>query len=136
LARQLVDLQPYYEQVRPVMSELRTTVSSLPEAFEGMSGRPDESWVAAADKLDAIAAQLGDEADSLAAITPPRSLQSMHDVAIEWIRNAQPAVAKAADLLDKRAALKARHQAPVQAAALEALLSQLDQQLLDVTRGL
>jgi hypothetical protein len=138
LTSQLAAIQTYYQEVTPVMSELRATVVSIPDALQGMSATPDGTWTTAADKLDAIATQLGDQADSLAAITPPDFLKSVHDLAVKGIRDAQPAVTRAADLLAKGAALGGKKDAKLQeqAAALGAQLSQLSQQLLGATEGL
>ncbi len=68
----VADLKTYLEQVRPVTSELATTVAALPDAVEGLSAKPDDTWTASAAKLDDIAAQLDNEASSLAALDTAR----------------------------------------------------------------
>ena len=82
----VADLKTYLEQVRPITSELATTVAALPDAVKGLSAKPDDSWTTSAAKLDDIAAQLDSEASSLAALTPPNGLQPVQGAAVTGIR--------------------------------------------------
>jgi hypothetical protein len=127
----LSDLKSYLEQVKPITSDLAATVSSMPDAVKGISAKPDGSWTTAAGKLDDIAAQLGDEADNLAALTPPDGLRSLQEVTVNGIQAAQSAVTKLADALSKRTVTSATRQSEIESAIgkLRAQLSALGMML-------
>ncbi len=137
LPAQLGALRTYFGQVQPIMSRLASTMASLPGAVKGVSTKPDSSWTTAAGKLDGIATQLGNEADSLAALTPPALLAPVQDVAVKGIRDAQAAVTRTAGALNKRQATAATRRLALEAqiATLEAKLYQLSQGLLGAIQG-
>jgi hypothetical protein len=103
------------------------TAGSLPTAVKGLNTKPDSTWTASATKLEAVASQLGDEASSLAALTPPSSLASVQAVAVKGLQGAQAAITKTADALNKRVATSATRRATIQAqiSSLQAQLSGL-----------
>jgi hypothetical protein len=138
LASQLVTLNAYLDGVGPIMSRLRTTVSSLSDSVNGMSAQPDATWTTTAEKLDKVSTELASEADSLAALAPPESLRPVHDLAVKAIRDAQVAVAGTADLVDKGAALSGTRSSTLDAvvAAVKSRLAELSRQLLEATQGL
>jgi hypothetical protein len=132
LATQLAAVTGYLSQVKPIASQVGTTVGSLPGAVKGIHKKPDATWKASAAKLHEIAARLGSEATGLAALTPPPILQPAQEAAVKGIRDAQATVAKTADLLNKRTAKAAATQAKIQSriTTLQAQLAQLGQRLL------
>ena len=134
----LSDLKSYLEQAKPIASELATTVSALPDAVKGLSTKPDETRTTSATKLSDIAAQLDDEASSLAALTPPDGLRSLQAAAVQGIRGAQSAVTKIAETLDKGSATSATRQSRVQSEIdkLQAQLSALSGMLSAGIEGL
>jgi hypothetical protein len=138
LVGQVGAFKAYLDQVTPVMSQLGTTVASLPDAVKGVSAEPGSSWTTAAGKLDSIGTQLGNEADSLAALTPPSALAPVQDAAVKGIRDARSAVSKTAAALDTRATTSATNQTALEAqiAALRAELSLLSKGLLGAVQGL
>jgi hypothetical protein len=137
LASQFGALRTYLGQAQPIMSQLATTMASLPEAVRGIGAKPGGSWTTAAGKLDGIATQLGNESDSLAALTPPTLLAPVQDVAVKGIRDAQAAVTKTATALNRREATSATGHLALEAqiATLEAKLYQLSQGLLGAIQG-
>lgn len=135
---QLQSLRTYFDQVTPLVGKMTSSLGSLPSAVSGLSKVPDATWTSAAIKLDDIAAQLGDEASSLAALKPPAALQSAQTATVNGIKSAQAGVAKAAGLLNAPANAKATAKAKVEAAigAAETQLSQVTQQLMRAVTGL
>lgn len=131
LSARLGDLTAYLEQVQPITSELGATVASLPDAVKGLSAKPDGTWTTSATKLSDIAAQLGNEASSLAALTPPDGLQPLQEAAVKGIQGAQSAVNKIAEALDKRATTSATRQSRVQSE-----ISKLQEQLSSLSKML
>jgi hypothetical protein len=128
----LAALAGYLGQVRPVATQLGSTVSALPEAVKGLSTKPNGSWTTASTKLKAISSQLGAEAATLAALSPPALLRPAQDAAVKAITDARSAVANTASTLGKRTATKgtAAGQIQSQIGALTSRLSQLGQQLI------
>jgi hypothetical protein len=131
LASTVAALKTYLGQVKPITSQVATTVGSLPAAVKGLSKKPDSTWTAAATKLDVIAGQLGGEAASLAALSPPAALQSVQAAVVKGIQGAKTEVTKRAGALSKRASASATRQAAIrsQIAALKTRLSGLTQSL-------
>jgi hypothetical protein len=127
----VADLKTYLQQVRPVTSELATTVVALPDAVKGLSAKPDGTWTTSAARLDDIAAQLDGEASSLAALTPPGGFQPVQAAAVTGIREAQSAVTRIAEALDKRSSTPATERATLQSeiGKLQARLGLLDKML-------
>ena len=134
----LAALKAYAGDVKPIVTQVTTTIAALPDAVQGLSRRPDASWSEAASNLDAIATQLGDEAASLGALTPPSVLEPVQAAGVKGIQRAQAAVSDLAGRLDKRAATSATNRAKVlgEIDALKTELSQLSQQLSNAVRAL
>ena len=132
LAVQLAAVTGYLGEVKPIAVQVEATVTSLPSAVNGLSKKPDSTWTTSATKLKAISSQLGTEATNLAALAPPGVLRPVQDAAVKGIKDAQTAVAKTAETLDKRVAKQGATAAKVrsQISALKDRLSQLGQQLL------
>lgn len=133
----LAALAGYLGQVRPIAAQLGSTVSALPEAVKGLSTKPNGSWTTASTKLGAISSQLGAEAASLAALSPPSSLRPAQDAAVKAITDTRSAVAKTASTLGKRTATKGAAAAQIrsQVGALTTRLSRLGQQLVGAVTG-
>ncbi len=133
----LAALAEYLGQVRPVATQLGSTVSALPEAVKGLSAKPNGSWTTASTKLKAISSQLGGEAARLASLSPPASLRPTQDAAVKAITDTRSAVAKTASTLGRRTATKgtAATQIQSQIDALTGRLSQLGQQLVGAIAG-
>lgn len=114
LASRLAALKAYKAQVQPIVTQLTTTATSLPAAVKGLNTRPDSTWTAAAANLTAIATELGSEADSLAALTPPSALAPVQATAVKAIQDAQAALTKTADALNKGVVTSATKVAAIQ----------------------
>ncbi|HET6496936.1 MAG TPA: hypothetical protein VFH61_16400 [Thermoleophilia bacterium] len=114
LASGLAALRAYADQVQPIATQLADTAASLPAAVEGLSTKPDDTWTASAAKLEAIATELGDEAAGLAALTSPSALAPVQAAAVKGIQDAQAAITKTADALNKRVETSATTQAAIQ----------------------
>ena len=97
LASRLAALKAYKAQVQPIVTQLTATATSLPAAVKGLNTRPDSTWTAAAANLTVIAAELGDEAVSLEALTPPSAFADVQAAAVTAIQNVQAALTKTAD---------------------------------------
>ena len=108
-----------------MLSQVATTVGTLPGAVEGISKTPDDTWTASAAQLKSIGSQLGDEAAALAALQPPAALQPVQDAVVKGIETARQGVDKLADGLDSGVQSAATRRAQVQS-TVEKLQAQLD----------
>ena len=124
IAARVLALKDYLGQVKPITDQLASTVASLPGAVKGISAKPGATWTTAATNLDATATQLGAEAASLSALTPPASLQSTQDAAVKAIQSVQTGVSDTAAFLNKKVA-----KAGTTKASIEAQLSAAQTQL-------
>ena len=133
----LAALAGYLGKVRPIATQLESTVASLPSAAKGLSNKPDRTWTAAAARLKTISSQLGSEAANIAALTPPSALRPVQDAAITGIKDAQAAAVRTAAALDKGVAKRGGTAATIQTQirALENRLSRLGQQLVTGIEG-
>jgi len=138
IAARVLALKDYLGQVKPVTDQIGSTVASLPGAVKGISAKPSTTWTAAAADLDATATQLGIEASSLSALTPPAALQSTQDAAVKAIQSVQRAVSDTAAFLDKKASKAGTTKATIQAqlSAAQAKLSGAARQLTSAIQGL
>jgi hypothetical protein len=134
----LAAIQSYLQQVQPIAGQVAETADELTGAVKGLSVKPGESWTESAADLDTIAKELGDEAASLAALTPPSALQPVQDAAVSGIQSAQSAIGKLSDALDKRTASAATKKSKVesQVDGLSKQLSQIGQSLTDAIGAL
>jgi cell division GTPase FtsZ len=124
ITARVLALKDYLGQVKPITDQLATTVASLPGAVKGTSAKPGATWTTAATNLDATATQMGTEAASLAALTPPAALQSTQDAAVKAIQSVQTNVSDAAKFLNEKVA-----KAGTTKASIEAQLSAAQTQL-------
>ena len=115
IGARVLALNAYLSQVKPITGQIGSTVASLPGAVKGISAKPGAAWTAAATSLDTIATQLGAEAASLSALTPPASLQSTQDAAVKAIQSVQTAVSDTAASLNKKVATAATTKASIEA---------------------
>ncbi len=92
--------------------------------MKGLNTRPDSTWTAAAANLTVIATELGSEADSLAALTPPSALAPVQATAVKAIQDAQAALTKTADALNKGVVTSATKVAAIQS-QMESLKTQI-----------
>lgn len=131
-------LKAYLEDADEVLSQVTTTVGTLPEAVQGLSKRPDDTWTASAAQLRSISSQLGDEAAALAALQAPTALQPVQDAVVKGIQGAQKGVDKLADGLDSGAesAATRREQIHSTVEKLQAQLDGLSTQLRGAIEGL
>jgi hypothetical protein len=138
IAGRLAALKAYTEEVKPIATQVAATASSLPEALKGMSTKPDATWTAAAEELDAAAAEMGDAAESLSALTPPESLQPVQDAAVKGVESVQATITKTAARLEKRVATSETRRSKLEAQmeALQSQLSSLSEQLLGAIEAL
>jgi hypothetical protein len=118
-------LKAYLEEADQVLGQVATTVGSLPDAVEGMSRTPDDTWTAAAAQLGSISSQLGDEAAALAALQPPAALQPVQDAVVKGIEAAQQGVDKLAAAIDSRKESAETRRAQIQS-TVDRLQSQLE----------
>jgi hypothetical protein len=138
ITARVLALKDYLGQVKPVTDQIASTVGTLPGAVKGISAKPGATWTTAATNLDATATQLGTEASSLSALTPPASLQSTQDAAVKAIQSVQTNVSDAAAFLNKKVAKAGTTKATIQAqlSAAQAKLSGAAQQLTSAVQGL
>lgn len=124
-------LKAYLDDAEQVLSQVAATATALPDAVQGMSRTPDDSWASSAEQLKSISSQLGDEAAALAALEPPPALQPVQDAVVKGVQATQKSVDKLADALESgvqsAATSKARAQATV--GKLKAQLDGLSRQL-------
>ena len=118
-------LKAYLGDAQDVLGQVSTTVGTLPDAVQGMSRTPDDTWTSAAAQLQSIATQLGDEAGALAALQPPSALQPVQDAVVKGIQAAQSGIDKLATQLASKPESLANKRAEVQA-KVDELKSQLD----------
>ncbi len=128
----------YLNGVKGVLSSVRTTVAALPDAVQGLSRKPDDTWSTAAADLQGVSAQLGDEATALEALQPPETLRPIHDAVLVGIEGAQTAVDKLAAALDKGVETSETTRTRVQSTvdSVESLLKGLSGQLSSALGGL
>ena len=137
IVARVLALKTYLGQVKPIASQLAGSAASLPAAAKGLSTKPGAGWSASASKLDAVAAQLGTEAASLSALTPPSALQSTQDAAVKAVQTVQSGVTKTAGLLKKGASAKTTASSiKAQLSAAQAQLSAASQKLTGTINGL
>jgi hypothetical protein len=104
----------YLGQAQQILSQVATTAGALPDAVAGLSKKPDDTWMASGAKLNEIASQLGAEASSLAALTPPGVLQPVQDAVVKGLQATQSKVNALSGLLHKQSATEATANSPVQ----------------------
>ena len=97
----LSGFKAYVKDANAVLAQVGATAGALPDAVQGMSTTPDDTWTASAAELQDISAQLGEEAASLDALQPPPVLQPVQDAAVNGIEDAQRAVDELATALEK-----------------------------------
>jgi hypothetical protein len=138
ITARVLALKDYLGQVKPITDQLATTVASLPGAVKGMGAKPVATWTAAATTLDATATQLGAEAASLSALTPPASLQSTQDAAVKAIQSVQTGVSDTAAFLNKKVAKAGTTKASIEAqlSAAQTQLTGAAAQLTSAIQGL
>jgi hypothetical protein len=138
ITARVLALRDYLGQVKPVTAQIASTVGALPSAVKGISAKPGATWTAAATNLEATATQLGTEASSLSALTPPAALQATQDAAVKAIQSVQSAVSDAAAALNKKVAKAGTTKATIEAQlnAAQAKLSGAAQQLTSAIQGL
>jgi hypothetical protein len=138
IAARVLALNAYLSQVKPITGQIATTVASLPGAVKGMGAKPGATWTAAATTLDATATQLGAEAASLSALTPPASLQSTQDAAVKAIQSVQTGVSDTAAFLNKKVAKAGTTKASIEAqlSAAQTQLTGAAAQLTSAIQGL
>ena len=105
----------YLNDAQTILGQVSTTVGTLPAAVQGMSKTPDATWTSAAAQLQSIAAQLGGEATSLAALQPPALLKPVQDAVVKGIQTAQSGISKLATKIAAKPASLANKKAQIQA---------------------
>jgi uncharacterized phage infection (PIP) family protein YhgE len=118
-------LKAYLGDAQDILGQVSTTVGALPDAVQGMSKTPDDTWTSAATQLQSIATQLGDEASALAALQPPTALQPVQDAVVKGIQAAQTGVDKLATKIAAKPAALTNKKAEIQS-KVDDLKSQLD----------
>jgi uncharacterized phage infection (PIP) family protein YhgE len=118
-------LKAYLDDADQILSQVATTMGTMPDAVEGLSKTPDDTWTASAAQLRSVSSQLGDEASALSALQPPSALQPVQDAVVKGIQTAQQGVDKLADGLDSGVRSSATRKAQVQS-TVEKLQAQLD----------
>ena len=91
-----------------------TTAGALPDAVAGLSKKPDDTWLASGAKLNDVARQLGDEATSLAALTPPSVLKPVQDAVVKGLQATRAKVNALSGLLYEQSADEATANSPIQ----------------------
>jgi hypothetical protein len=135
IAARVLALNAYLSQVKPITGQIGSTVASLPGAVKGISAKPGATWTTAATALDATATQLGAEATSLSALTPPAALQSTQDAAVKAIQAVQTNVSGAAKFLNEKVAKAGTTKATIEA-QLSAAQTQLSAAAVHLTSAI
>lgn len=135
IAARVLALNAYLSQVKPITGQIGSTVASLPGAVKGISAKPGATWTTAATDLDTIATQLGAEAASLSALTPPAALQSTQDAAVKAIQSVQTSVSDTAKLLNEKVAKAGTTKASIEA-QLAAAQTQLSAAAVHLTSAI
>jgi len=138
IAARVLAFKAYLGQVKPITSQIGSTVAALPGAAKGISVKPGATWTAAAAQLDATAKRLAAEAASLSALKPPALLQSTQDAAVKAIQSVQAGVSDTAAFLGKKVAKAGTTKASIEAqlSAAQAKASEATQQLTSAVQGL
>lgn len=138
IAARVLALNAYLNQVKPITGQIATTVASLPGAVKGIGAKPGATWTTAATALDASATQLGTEAGSLSALTPPAALQATQDAAVKAIQSVQTGVSDTAAFLNKKVAKAGTTKVSIEAqlAAAQSQLSGAAAQLTSAIQSL
>jgi hypothetical protein len=105
--------QTYLGQVQSILSQVGTTAGALPAAVAGLSKTPDDTWLASGAKLDEVASQVGAEASSLAALTPPSLLQPVQGAVVKGLQNLQASLKSLSGLLYEESATEATAKSPI-----------------------
>ena len=104
----------YAGQAQAILSQVGTTAGALPDAIAGLSKKPDATWLASGTKLNEAATQLGKEAASLAALTPPTALRPVQDAVVKGLKAMQTKVNLLSGLLFEESADEATANSPIQ----------------------
>jgi hypothetical protein len=104
----------YLGQAQAIVSQVDTTAGALPDAVAGLSKKADDTWLASGTKLNEAATQLGKEAASLAALTPPTALQPVQDAVVKGLKAMQVKVNLLSGLLFEESVDEATAHSPVQ----------------------
>ena len=104
----------YLGQAQQILAQVGTTAGTLSDAVAGLSKTVDDTWTASGAKLSDVATQLGKEASSLAALTPPSALKPVQDAVVKGIQVAQAKVKDLSGLLYERSATAATAHGSVQ----------------------
>ena len=105
--------QSYAGPAQSVLAQVGTTAGALPDAVAGLSKKPDDTWTASGAKLNEVASQLGDEASSLAALTPPNALKPVQDAVVKGLQAMQAKVNALSGLLYEQSADEATAKSPI-----------------------
>ncbi len=132
------EVKAYLDELSPIADDVRAAVAELPTATQGLSAQPGETWTAAADKLSAIADRLGQDAEALAALQPPKQFEGLQAAAVKVLQTAQAKLAKAADSLKAPGSSAQAVQAQVQGqiAGLSAKLAMGIEHLVQTVQSL
>jgi hypothetical protein len=114
----------YLEQAQQVLSQLGATAGALPDAIAGLSKAPDDTWIASGAKVNDVATQVGAEASSLAALTPPSALQPVQDAVVKGLQKIEASLKDLSGLLYEQSATEATAKSPIstQVAVMKAKL--------------
>ena len=104
----------YVGQAQAILSQVGTTAGALPDAIAGLSKKPDATWLASGTKLNEAATQLGKEAASLAALTPPTALRPVQDAVVKGLKAIQTKVNLLSGILFEESADQATANSPIQ----------------------
>jgi len=104
----------YLGQAQAILAQVGTTASAVPDAVSGLSKNPDDTWLASGTKLNEAATQLGKEASSLAALTPPAALKPVQDAVVKGLQAMQVKVNLLSGLLFEESADEATAKSPIQ----------------------
>jgi hypothetical protein len=104
----------YLAQAQAIAAQVGITAGALPDAVAGLSKKPDNTWMTSGTKLNEAATQLGKEAASLAALTPPAALQPVQDAVVKGLKAMQVKVNLLSGLLFEESADEATANSPIQ----------------------
>lgn len=107
-------VRAYLGQAQSILSHVRTTAGALPDATASLSRTPDDTWTASTARLNEIASQLGIEASSLAALTPPSALMPVQDAVVKGLHAIQAKVNDLSGLLYGQSATEATANSSIQ----------------------
>ena len=137
IAQNAKALKKYVQQVSPIAAGIVSAVQSVPTDLKGIGKKPGNSWKKASAKLNATAAQLGQQVSQLSALTPPPALAGLQQQFVAGVQKVQGGIQKVSSALAKGQAKWVQYQSRLSAAlnALQAKIASMSSQFGSLLGG-